>query len=182
LLLSTLAIAVSSPDQPRLDPASAADLVAAFRSCSRAVTGRTKVNHSSLEADGWKQDEVRGIWMIRRKPGNAATITANRGQSGEFPGNLMQEVCVIRARPSNPAFLETVAANVTDLIGVQPIVSERERHKGFWPGASVFVAQEPFEPAPDGSPITQMMVMPSVETLKRLTQDASSQNKNQEPR
>ncbi|UUR07812.1 hypothetical protein [Sphingomonas glaciei] len=160
-LLSLLALAAATTDQPRLDPAQPADLVPAVQSCTRSVTGKVKVDHYALEADGWKQDEAKGIWIVRRKPGNAAIILANSGQSSEFPGSLMQEVCMVRARLGHAATLAAIAAKVTAFSGVEPVRSRRKSGTWLWKGASYWIGMEPFDPAADGSPVTQLAVFPA---------------------
>lgn len=181
-LLSLLALAADAPIAPRLDVAQPAEVLAAVQGCSRAVIGKAKVDHDALEAEGWKQDERRGIWVVRRKKGNAAIIIANSGQSSAFPGTLMQEVCMVRTRLGDASAPAAVADQVTRFAGVEPLASKRRQDKWFWRGASLWVGQEPFDPEAGGSSVTQLAVMPAPQPRPRPTSAASSQNKNQEPR
>jgi len=178
-----LALAATPSDKPRLDVARVQDVVAGVQSCSRAVTGKAKVDHAALEADGWKQDGLQGIVIVRRKPGNAAIIVANNGQSSSFPDIIMQEVCFVRAQLNSSDAPGTLADRITRLTEVQPIVSQRKRDKWFWRGASVWVGQEPFDSQINGLPVIPLAVMPTLRDWLRATPDASSQeNQNQEPR
>ncbi|WP_338502848.1 hypothetical protein V6R86_05890 [Sphingomonas kaistensis] len=181
-ILPLFALAASLSDQPRLDVARVQDVVAAVQSCSRAVMGKAKVDHGALEAEGWKQDALQGIGVVRRKPGNAAIILANNGQSSSFPGNFMQEVCFVRAQLSSSDVPGTLADQITRLIKVQPIIIRNNRDQWLWSGPSVWVSQEPFDPDANGLPATQLGVMPAFQGWPRPTPDASSQNQNQEPR
>lgn len=182
-LLPLLALAATPSDQPRLDVARVQDVVDGVQSCSRAVAGRVKVDHAALEADGWKQDALQGIGIVRRKPGNAAIIVANNGQSSSFLGTIMQEVCFVRAQLNSSDAPGTVADQITRLTDVRPIVSKRKRDQWLWRGRSVWVVQEPFDSQTNGLPVIQLGVMPTFQGWLRATPDASSQeNQNQEPR
>lgn len=181
-LIPLLAFAAIASDQPRLDLARAQDVAAAVQSCSRAVTGRTKVDHARLEGEGWRQDTAKGIWIVRRKPGNAAIVTASNGRSSAFPGNIAQDACLVRARVGDRAVLKTIADEMSRTLGFNPYVSKRKQDTWTWFGPATLIAIEPFDDAPDGTPVTQVVVAPIPQWLQRPTPDASSQNQNQEPR
>jgi hypothetical protein len=182
-LLPLLALAAAALDDPRLDVTRAVDVAAAVRSCRSAVTGRTRVNPGALEADGWKQAELRGPGVVRRKPGNAAIIMSMRAQSGEFPASMFREVCFVRGRLHDARALRAVAHQITSLTRIEPYVSRRKPDKWLWRGTSTWISMEPFDAAADGTPVTQIAVLPAPAwpAWQRPTQNASSQD-NQEPR
>jgi hypothetical protein len=181
-LFPLLALAATLSDEPLLDTARVQDVVAAVQSCSRAVTGKVKVDHALLEGDGWRKDAEQGIWIVRRKPGNAAIITANNGNSAVFPENLMQDACLVRVRLTNRASFKAAADELTRTLGLSPYVFKRKQDKWTWSGPATAIAFEPFDNAPNGTAVAQIVVAPLPKSAWRPTPDASSQNKNQEPR
>lgn len=182
-LLPLLALAATPSDEPRLDVARVQDVVAGVQSCSRAVAGKAKVDHALLEGDGWRKDAELGVWIVLRKSGNSAIVTANNGRSASFPENLMQDACLVRVRMANRESFKVVADELTRALDVKPYIFTRKQDKWTWFGAATAIAFEPFDDAPDGTAVAQIVVAPLPKSAWRPTPDASSQeNQNQEPR
>jgi hypothetical protein len=182
-LLSLLALAATTPGEPPLEVAPPSEIADAVLSCGRAVVGRTKVDQDALAADGWKAAETEGVFVTRRKPGNAAIIMSNHGRSVQLPETIFQEVCFVRGRVRTAADLTAVADRVTQLTGIKPSLNKREPDSWLWRGTTNWIAMEPFDTSPDGTPVTQFMVVPvpARPAWQRPTPNASSQD-NQEPR
>lgn len=181
-LLSLTALAATAPDLPLLELAQPGAVAEAVQSCGRAIAGKVRVDRAALEAEGWRPAGGTAERVVLRKPGNDAIIIFSGVQSTSFPYNLFQQHCFVRARLSDAPALKAVAAEVSAVTRTDPYVFKRKADHWSWQGASTWISMEPFDPAPDGTPITQLAVIPAPLGWRRPPQDASSQNKNQEPR